>query len=96
MSLPIYEKGDALDLDLINSPQANTALLRFYRFFKLALILAEADQSSSLHSNCQRTAGCSFLATSSTYSSDFHLPSQTKSLSQLYISTPFSETNHHR
>ena len=58
-------------------------------YFRVSSVLDQANQSSSIPSHRQRTAGCSFITIPSTYSADLHLSSQTKSFSRDYFITPF-------
>jgi hypothetical protein len=95
MSCPIPE-GVAYLILIDTLEVATTTFLQLYRISRLAVIANEVNRPSSLPSNRQRTAGCSFFATLSTYSSDFHFSSQIKTVSLFYLNGFFSETNHRR
>jgi hypothetical protein len=93
MSFPLFE-GVALILFLTYSFKATTKFHHIFHISRLALIITEASPSQLPSSSRRRTAGCSFLAIPSTYSSDAHFQSQTKTVSPFRFSEIFAKPNH--
>jgi hypothetical protein len=98
MSFPLLE-GVALILFLIlfliYSFKATTKFHHIFHISRLALIITEAPPSQLPSSSRRRTAGCSFLAIPSTYSSDAYFQSQTKTVSRFHFSEIFAKPNYH-